>query len=85
MAKQLSFSEEARKKVWERDNATCRICKERFNHSQKTFEVHHVKPFRHREFRTKINNLILVCNKCHNWIHSKQNKKSRFLYDYPQV
>jgi len=39
------------------------------------FEAHHIKPFKHKQFRTKVANLILVCNPCHNWIHSKRNIK----------
>ncbi len=32
---------DVRKFVWKRDNATCTRCKDRFNRTQKTFEVHH--------------------------------------------
>src|ERR1035437_5457555 len=67
------------KHIWKRDNATCRRCEQRFNHTQQTFEVHHIRPFYTGKQRTDYSNLILVCRKCHCWIHSKRNTKSEYL------
>src|SRR5690606_15295055 len=73
----------ARKMVWKRDNATCQKCGDRFNHSQRTFEVHHIIPFEYKKGRYDIENLVLVCNPCHNWIHSKRNKKNELIKPIP--
>jgi hypothetical protein len=67
------------KDIWKRDNATCQRCKERFNHTQQTFEVHHIRPFWTGKQRTDYANLILVCRKCHTWIHSKKNLNRNFI------
>ncbi|MDV3952128.1 hypothetical protein CMT77_07850 [Elizabethkingia anophelis] len=74
---------EARKKVWKRDNATCQRCGERFNHTQLTFEVHHIIPFEYEKGRCDIENLVLICNPCHNWIHSRRNTNSEFIKSVP--
>jgi len=37
------------------------------------------KPFYTGKQRTDYSNLILVCRKCHTWIHSKRNTKSKLL------
>jgi hypothetical protein len=65
--------------IWKRDNATCQRCRERFNHTQQTFEVHHIRPFWTGKQRTAYSNLILVCRKCHTWIHSKKNLNRNFI------
>lgn len=67
------------KYIWEKYNATCGRCGERFNHTQQTFEVHHIRPFYTGKQQTDYSNLILVCRPCHTWIHSKRNKKSEYL------
>ena len=67
------------KYIWKRDNATCQRCGEKFNHTQKTFEVHHIRPFWTGKQRTTYSNLILVCRKCHTWIHSKKNLNRNYI------
>ena len=69
----------ARKIVWKRDNATCQRCKERFNHTSVPYEVHHIKPFRFVDTRLTIDNLILLCDPCHIWVHSNANKDKMFI------
>ena len=69
------------KQVWERDNATCQRCGRRYNHNGKTFEIHHIIPFARRKYRTKLSNLVLLCPKCHNWVHSNKNTNKDFI-DY---
>jgi hypothetical protein len=63
--------------VWKRDNATCRNCKTKDN--TKTFAIHHIVSFAVKEKRADIDNLILLCRKCHCWVHSKQNRENRWL------
>ena len=69
------------KQVWKRDNATCQKCKRRYTHDQKTYEIHHIIPFRTGKCRTKLSNLILLCPSCHKWVHSKANKNKDFIRD----
>lgn len=42
--------------------------------------VHHIKSYaEHPELRYDMNNLICLCKACHNWVHSKANKKGEYL------
>jgi hypothetical protein len=63
------------KKVWARDDGYCQLCNIR-NTKQKRylFHIHHIVPFRVKEKRMRLSNLILLCNDCHMWVHSKENK-----------
>lgn len=65
-------------KVWKRDNAICQRCG--IEKSDMPFHIHHIKSFADKELRADINNLILLCEACHQWVHSKGNKN----YDYIQ-
>lgn len=67
------------KNIWKRDNATCQKCSEKFNHTQKTFEVHHIIPFTHKETRLDESNLVLLCRDCHMWVHSNENTNKEFI------
>lgn len=68
------------KKVWKRDNASCRVCGLHQNNSRdKKFHIHHIVSFVVKEKRTDINNLVLVCQKCHHFLHSKKNKNKQFI------
>ncbi len=72
---------EAVKAVWKRDDAYCQRCGKRHNEPQArgTFHIHHIVSFMVRELRTNPDNLVLLCNKCHRWVHGKQNKKREFI------
>lgn len=59
--------------VWERDKATCQICSTPYEHPKMAFEIHHIVPFHSKKHRTSLNNLVLLCYKCHKWVHSKKN------------
>lgn len=61
------FSKWLKKKIRERDNYTCQICKKDL-HGQKNSRVHHIDGDKKNPDE---NNLILVCTKCHVSIHSK--------------
>ena len=69
------------KEVWKRDNATCQNCgfknigKERIE-----FHIHHLLPFaEYRHLRCDTDNLVLICKKCHLWVHSNGNNENKFL------
>ncbi len=57
------------KETRERFDNTCHRCKI----SGGRMEIHHVVSFRHKELRLEPKNLILLCNKCHRYVHSKKN------------
>lgn len=68
--------------VWHRDDAKCRKCRldHRFIDRTKTkFHVHHVDSFQISERRAEPDNLVLLCDKCHRWVHGKLNKEKVFL------
>lgn len=69
----------AKKRVWDRDGSTCQRCGSRHDKSKRTFEVHHITPFRYRDLRLELGNLILLCVGCHKWVHSKRNTERRFI------
>jgi predicted HNH restriction endonuclease len=41
--------------------------------------VHHKRAFAHVETRVALDNLVLLCQRCHRWVHSKQNTERRFI------
>lgn len=66
------------KQVWKRDKATCQRCKtKKIGNNQ--YHIHHIESFSNKEKRLDINNLILLCKKCHEWVHSNKNKNKEFI------
>ena len=67
--------------VWKRDNASCVRCGLSKSECEDIpFHVHHIKSFCESiESRADINNLLLVCEICHHWIHSKKNTNREYL------
>jgi len=43
------------------------------------FHIHHIKSFADKELRTDSDNLILLCEPCHWWVHSKENKNHEYI------
>ena len=73
---------ESVKKVWKRDNAICQKCGAKHNSKLRgTFHIHHIVSFMVREKRADVNNLILLCDKCHRWVHGKKNKNKELIGD----
>lgn len=72
---------EAVKVVWSRDNATCQHCHKHHNTTENrgTFHVHHIVSFMVRELRCAPSNLVLLCAKCHRFVHGARNKTKKFL------
>jgi len=64
--------------VWKRDKATCQRCGLK-KETDMPFHIHHIKGFADKELRADINNLILLCEACHRWVHSKGNKKNDYI------
>lgn len=67
--------------VWRRDNATCQRCGKRQTSKRErgTFDIHHIVGFEVVELRCAVENLALLCEDCHYWVHSKANTRREFL------
>ena len=68
----------AAKNIWGRDKFTCQKCSHKKTNSD-LFHIHHIVPFTVVELRTNETNLILLCKKCHNWVHSKKNTQGEYI------
>jgi endogenous inhibitor of DNA gyrase (YacG/DUF329 family) len=64
--------------IWARDRRTCQRCGKVHDRSE-SFDIHHIVSFENKELRAEASNLILVCEKCHYWIHSRKNKNKLFI------
>lgn len=69
---------DACQEVWKRDDATCQRCGVRKGEDIE-FHIHHIESFANKEKRSDVNNLVLLCQNCHNWVHNKANKDNKFL------
>lgn len=68
------------KYVWKRDNATCQKCSTHQSKIRKEkFHIHHIQSFMIKETRCDVSNLVLLCPKCHRFVHSKKNKLKLFI------
>jgi len=72
---------EAVQVVWKRDRATCQRCKTRARDHEGSFHIHHIVSFLDKTLRTEPSNLVLLCDKCHWFIHSRENTEGEFLND----
>lgn len=69
--------------VWRRYDAKCQRCgidHRSINRDEMKFHVHHIFGFtRYPELRADPNNLVLLCEKCHRWVHSKKNVHKEWI------
>ena len=66
--------------IWQRDRATCKKCNYIKIYKDKNIHIHHLVSFASSvELRMEETNLILLCEDCHNWVHSSQNISKLFL------
>lgn len=63
--------------VWRRDDAKCKRCG--IDHEKRKIHVHHIVSFAVSELRAEPSNLVLLCVKCHRFVHSKRNNAGEFL------
>lgn len=68
----------AASEVWARDRKRCRRCGAKHS-GKEPFDIHHIAPFSVKHLRCELTNLILVCEQCHYWIHSKENRRKKFI------
>ena len=70
------------KTVYGRDNKSCQRCGKHQTKPYGQFHIHHRITFSERDLRLNIDNLVLLCIKCHHWVHSKRNKSKMFIGSY---
>ena len=69
--------------VWKRDGAACRRCGLCKNDSHDMpFHIHHIVSFANKALRSAPFNLVLLCEVCHHFVHSKRNTQRDYL---PQI
>lgn len=73
---------EIRKVIYKRDNYKCQRCGNPHKIDNK-LNAHHIKSWAgNRKERFNLENIITLCNKCHNWVHSKRNTDKEFLWKF---
>ena len=66
--------------VWNRDGATCQRCDlYREDALDMPFHIHHIVSFSNLELRADATNLVLLCETCHQFVHSTGNVSREFL------
>lgn len=66
--------------VWKRDGARCRRCTmHRTDRPDMPFHIHHVVSFADAGLRADPGNLVLLCEPCHHFVHSRANTAREFL------
>ena len=70
-------------KVWHRSDAKCERCgldHRSVDRQKMKFHVHHIYSFTlFPHLRADENNLALLCQTCHRWVHGKQNIKKDWI------
>ncbi len=69
---------QASQAVWQRDEGRCRNCGKEVAQGGR-FEIHHIVKFAVKHLRLEPLNLVLLCCKCHRWVHSKRNTANVFI------
>lgn len=65
----------AKRIVFPRDKGQCQRC----GRSKCDLEYHHLVAFAVRELRAEPSNLVLLCDQCHDFVHSKKNVDGDFI------
>ena len=65
--------------IWKRDNASCRRCNKIKLSNTDKYDIHHIISFQEEMYRCDTKNLVLLCKKCHRWVHGKENVKDFLL------
>lgn len=68
--------------VWNRDGATCQRCGlHREDQLDMPFHIHHIVSFAVKNLRADTSNLVLLCETCHHFVHSRRNVNGEFLQE----
>ena len=66
--------------VWKRDDATCCRCgQHRTDSLDMPFHIHHIVSFADKDLRAEPSNLVLLCEACHQFVHSRRNVSREYL------
>jgi len=69
--------------VWQRDDAICQNCgldHRTIDRRVRRFHVHHINSFAaFADLRADPENLVLLCDVCHRWVHSRANADKKFI------
>jgi hypothetical protein len=66
--------------VYDKYNYKCNRC----GNNTKPMCIHHIVSFKYKDIRCNLNNLVLLCQDCHHFIHSKLNVNNEYLMSYEQ-
>ena len=69
---------DAIKIVWERDEGICQRCRAE-NTNRRKMHIHHIVGYENEELIAEPSNLVLLCPKCHSFVHSKNNINQEFI------
>ena len=69
----------ATRAVWARDKGECKRCGKKQKGTKTILDIHHIVSFANEKHRADIDNLVLLCKKCHHWTHSKKNTERIFI------
>ena len=67
--------------VWAKDKGKCQECGAKRKDGA-TLHIHHIVSFTDANRRAEVSNLVLLCQKCHLWVHSKRNKARKWLAEW---
>lgn len=69
------------KYVRERDNNTCQLCgMKQPEDCKRQFHIHHIYKFdKNERLRAHPDNLVVLCHKCHMFVHSSKNTEHKFM------
>lgn len=76
------------KEVWKRADARCELCgldHRTINRKEVSFDIHHIISFQYRPTRSEVSNLVLLCEPCHYFVHSKRNVDRKFIEEIPNA
>jgi hypothetical protein len=65
------------KSVWKRDKGICQKCA--WSKNPREMQIHHIVSFSEKEMRAELSNLVLLCEDCHRWVHSRKNTGKEFV------
>ena len=72
------------KAVFIRDNFSCANCGQTHMDKKHPLHIHHIVSFQIKSLRTNMDNLVVLCKTCHDWVHSKKNINKKYIKTYEQ-
>ena len=75
----------ASRAVRKRDGWTCQRCGIHQSCRSCSFDIHHIVSFACVALRAETENLVLLCERCHYWVHSKSNTNRLFIMEQKNV